>query len=99
MASSLTIKWCQKNLNQYSQAVYDVLTTEHPDLQMEVSDCLEVCSLCIDVPFAFRNGALISARDARGLYKKLKQGMSFLTEAPLPGTYAAVAAVNGTDNK
>jgi uncharacterized protein YuzB (UPF0349 family) len=87
VASSLQVKWCQKNLKHFSQAVYDVFSESYPDVPMEVSECLDVCGLCTDVPFAFRNGAIVSARDALGLYKKLENGMSFLTEEPLPGTY------------
>lgn len=89
MASSMNIKWCKKNLEHYSQAVYDLLKEEYPDLEMGVEDCLDVCGLCTDVPFAMRNNAIVAARDARGLYIKLKKGMAFLTEEALPGTYTA----------
>lgn len=87
------MKWCKKNLEHYSQSVFDLLKEEYPDLEMEIADCVDACGLCTDVPFALRNNAIVSARDARGLYVKLKQGMSFLTEPALPGTYDAVMAV------
>jgi uncharacterized protein YuzB (UPF0349 family) len=90
LASSMSLKWCKKNLQKYSQPVYELLQEENPDLNMEVEDCVDCCGLCTDVPFALRNNAIISARDARGLYVKLKQGTSFMTKPPLPGTYAAV---------
>jgi uncharacterized protein YuzB (UPF0349 family) len=88
----MSLKWCKKNLEKYSQSVYDLLREEYADIDMEVEDCVDCCGLCTDVPFAIRNNAVISARDARGLYVKLKQGTSFMTKPPLPGTYAAVMA-------
>lgn len=97
MASSMGLKWCKKNLEHFSQPVYDMLREEYPDLPMEVADCVDVCGLCTDVPFALRNNAIVCARDARGLYVKLKQGMSFMTEPALPGTYAAVVAQAATE--
>lgn len=96
MASSLSLKWCKKNLDHYSQTVYDLIKQEYPDIQMEVVDCVDLCGLCTDVPFALRNNAVVSARDARGLYVKLKQGMEFLIAPPLPGTYAAAERVKQT---
>jgi len=89
----MSLKWCKKNLEHYSQSVFDLLEAEYPELEMEIADCVDMCGLCTDVPFALRNNAVIGARDARGLYAKLKQGMSFLTAEALPGTYAAVVAV------
>jgi uncharacterized protein YuzB (UPF0349 family) len=88
----MNLKWCKKNLEKYSQAVYDLLREEYPDIEMEVADCVDCCNLCTDVPFALRNNAVVSARDPRGLYIKLKQGMSFLSKPALPGTYAAATA-------
>jgi uncharacterized protein YuzB (UPF0349 family) len=88
----MKLKWCKKNLDKYSQAVFDLLREEHPDIEMEVADCVDCCGLCTDVPFALRNNAVVSARDPRGLYVKLKEGMSFLSKPPLPGTYAAAMA-------
>jgi uncharacterized protein YuzB (UPF0349 family) len=88
----MSMKWCKKNLEHYSQAVYDLLKEEYPGVEMEIADCVDVCGLCTDVPFALRNNAIVSARDARGLYVKLKQGMSFLSRPALPGTYEAVMA-------
>lgn len=99
MASSMSLKWCKKNLEHYSQAVYDLIAEEYPDIEMEVADCVDVCGLCTDVPFAMRNGAIVSARDARGLYAKLKQGMSWMEREALPGTYAAVAATAASETK
>jgi len=88
MASSMSIKWCKKNLEKFSQKVYDMLKEEYPDVEMTVEDCLDNCDLCKDVPFVLRNNAIVAARDARGLYMKLKKGMSF-TEEALPGTFRA----------
>lgn len=92
MASTMSIKWCKKNLQHHSQAVHDALQEEFPDVEMEVVDCVDHCGLCTDVPFAMRNNAVIGGRDARGLYMKMKQGMQFMSKPPLPGTYAAVMA-------
>lgn len=92
--ASLSLKWCRRNLERQSQAVLDLLHEEYPDVEMEVVDCVgkEHCGLCTDVPFAMRNGAFINARDARGLYARLKQGMDFAQKPVLPGTYADVMA-------
>ncbi len=87
MASSMSLKWCKKNLEKFSQPVYDALKEEYPDLEMEVADCTDHCGLCTDVPFAVRNNAVVAARDPRGLYRKLKRGMTFLSEPALPGTF------------
>ena len=95
----MSLKWCKKNLQKYSQSVYELLQEEYPGIDMEVEDCVDCCGLCTDVPFALRNNALISARDARGLYVKLKQGTSFMTKPPLPGTYAAVMMDARTSSK
>lgn len=94
----MSLKWCKKNLEHYSQSVYDLFQSEYPELEMEIVDCVDMCGLCTDVPFALRNNAVVGARDARGLYAKLKQGMSFLTEPVLPGTYAAGLIAQATDN-
>jgi uncharacterized protein YuzB (UPF0349 family) len=90
VASSMNIKWCKKNLEHFSQAVHDMLKAEYPDIEMEVQECVDLCGLCTDVPFALRNNGVVGARDARGLYVKLKHGFEFLTKEPLPGTYAAI---------
>lgn len=92
LTSSMSLKWCRKNLEKHSQAVFDLIREEYPDVEMEVSDCVDCSGLCTDVPFVLRNNAIVSARDPRGLYVKLQKGMSFLTKPPLPGTYAAVMA-------
>jgi uncharacterized protein YuzB (UPF0349 family) len=92
MGSSVQIKWCKKNLERFSQPVYDLLQQEHADIEMSTADCLDVCGLCCDVPFAIRNTGVVAARDPRGLYVKLKRGTTVLTEPPLPGTYRAVMA-------
>ncbi|MBX5436170.1 MAG: DUF1450 domain-containing protein [Alicyclobacillaceae bacterium] len=92
LPTSLSLKWCRKNLEHHSQDVYDMLREEYPDVPMEVADCVDHCGLCTDVPFALRNDAIVAARDPRGLYVKLKKGMEFLSAPPLPGTYAAVVA-------
>ncbi|RIV17335.1 DUF1450 domain-containing protein [Alicyclobacillaceae bacterium I2511] len=91
-SSSMSLKWCKKNLDLYSQRVYDLLKEEYPEVQMEVVECADVCAICSDVPFVLRNNAVIAAKDARGLYRKLKKGMSFLEKPALPGTYADVVA-------
>ena len=91
-SSSMSLKWCKKNLDLYSQRVYDLLKEEYPDIQMEVVECADVCAICSDVPFVLRNNAVIAARDAQGLYMKLKKGMSFIEKSALPGTYADVVA-------
>lgn len=99
-SSSMSIKWCKKNLEHYSQNVYDLLHEEFPDVEMEIVDCVDHCGLCTDVPFAMRNNAVVGARDPRGLYMKLRQGMEFMNKAPLPGTYGAVVsagAESGTE--
>lgn len=96
MASSMSIKWCKKNLEHYSQRVYDALREEYSDVEMEVVDCVDHCGLCTDVPFAMRNNAIVGGRDARGLYMKLRQGMEFMHKPALPGTYAAVTAAAGS---
>ncbi|MDQ0188460.1 YuzB family protein [Alicyclobacillus cycloheptanicus] len=95
MATTMSVKWCKKNLEHYSQHVYEMLKEEYPDVPMEVADCVDHCGLCTDVPFAMRNNAVIGGRDPRGLYMKLKQGMAFLSKPALPGTYAAVTAEAG----
>lgn len=97
MASSMSIKWCRKNLEHYSQKVYDTLREEYPDVEMEVVDCVDHCGLCTDVPFAMRNNAVVGARDPRGLYMKLRQGMEFMHKPALPGTYTAVMAAGATE--
>lgn len=93
----MSIKWCKKNLEHYSQSVYDMLREEFPDVEMEVVDCVDHCGLCTDVPFAMRNNAVVGARDPRGLYMKLRQGMEFMNKTPLPGTYGAVVTA-GADS-
>ncbi|QQE76890.1 DUF1450 domain-containing protein [Alicyclobacillus sp. SO9] len=98
MASSMSMKWCKKNLEHHSQSVYDLLKEEYPDVEMKVEDCVDVCGLCTDVPFVLRNNAIIAARDPRGLYIKLKQGMAFLEEETLPGTYAAAQDAAAEDS-
>ena len=86
MSSSLSIVFCKKNLELYSQSVYDALKETYPDAQIEVKDCVDMCGTCTDIPFAIRNNALIGGRDPQGLYRKLERGMSFLSSPTLPGT-------------
>jgi len=83
VASSLSLKFCRKNLEKYSQRVYDVLTQKYPDVKIEVEDCVDICGLCTDVPFALRNGAIVGGRNERDLYLKLERGMEFLQKPPL----------------
>ncbi len=92
MTPTVNVKWCKKNLEHHSQAVYDLLSSAHPEFEMTVEECTETCGLCTDVPFAIRNNAVIVARDARGLYAKLAQGTSFIEKPALPGTYTDVMA-------
>ena len=86
LPSSFNIVFCQKNLQLYSQSVYDLLKQQYPDVVIEVKDCVDKCGMCTDVPFAIRDNALVGGRDARGLYRKLERGMQFLARPPLPGT-------------
>ncbi len=86
MPSSVNLQFCKKNLELYSQSVYAALRENYPELKIEVKDCVDMCGMCTDVPFAMRNGALIGARDPMGLYRKLERGMNFMTAQPLPGT-------------
>ena len=99
MANSMSLKWCKKNLERYSQAVYDLIVQEHPEIECEVVDCADKCSLCTDVPFAIRNNAVVAGRDARGLYVKLQRGFGFETKPVLPGTYedAVTKAASGEE--
>ncbi|MCY0894266.1 MAG: DUF1450 domain-containing protein [Acidibacillus sp.] len=86
MPSSVNLSFCKKNLELYSQSVYDALRENYPEVDIEVKDCVDTCGMCTDVPFALRNGALIGGRDPMGLYRKLERGMQFLNQPPLPGT-------------
>ncbi len=86
MPASYNIVFCQKNLDLYSQSVYDLLKQQYPDVDIQVKDCVDKCGMCTDVPFALRDNALVGGRDARGLYRKLERGMQFLSRPPLPGT-------------
>lgn len=92
MANSMNLKWCKKNLEKYSQAVYDLIVQEHPEVECEIVDCADKCALCTDVPFAVRNNATVAARDARGLYMKLERGFGFVSKPILPGTYEDAAS-------
>jgi len=73
--------FCQKNLEKFSQRVYDAYTSKYPDEKVDIKDCAgkDLCSLCFDVPFVIRNGAIVHARDERDLYFKLVSGAEFLT--------------------
>ena len=81
MASSVKLVFCQKNLEKFSQRVYDAYTSKYPDEKVDIKDCAgkDLCSLCFDVPFAIRNGAIVHARDERDLYFKLVSGAEFLS--------------------
>lgn len=85
MASSVKMVFCQKNLEKFSQRVYDAYTSKYPDEKVEIKDCAgkDLCSLCFDVPFVIRNGAIVHARDERDLYFKLTSGAEFLTGVQL----------------
>jgi uncharacterized protein YuzB (UPF0349 family) len=99
MANSMSLKWCKKNLQLHSQAVYDLITKEHPEVESEVVDCTDTCALCTDVPFAIRNNAIVHARDPRGLYMKLERGFGFESKPVLPGTYEDSAAKAAEEEK
>lgn len=80
--SSLSLKFCKKNLELHSQSVYDALKERYPDEKIEVVDCVgtQFCSTCSDVPFVLRNNAVVGGRTARDLYYKLERGMGFLNK-------------------
>lgn len=99
MASSMSLKWCKKNLTKHSNAVKDAISQEHKDFECEVSECVDFCGLCTDVPFALRNGSIVAARDARGLYVKLERGFGFLSKPALPGTYAYRQEVTASEEE
>lgn len=89
MPAMITIAFCKKNLELYSQSVYDLLTSVYadtPDVEIVVQDCLDRCGMCTDVPFAMRDNALVGGRDPRDLYRKLERGMEVLRHRSLPGT-------------
>ncbi|MBX6394249.1 MAG: DUF1450 domain-containing protein [Alicyclobacillaceae bacterium] len=89
--NSLSLKFCKKNLDK-SGDVMRALQEKYPDLRVEVVDCLNVCGLCTDVPFALRNNAIVHGRNPKDLYMKLERGMQpLLRTVPLPGTAAAMA--------
>jgi uncharacterized protein YuzB (UPF0349 family) len=88
---SLSLKFCAKNLPKSEKAL-EAIRQKYPDLNVEVADCLDVCGLCFDVPFALRNNAIVGARNDRELFLKLEKGMEpLLRQTPLPGTAAANA--------
>ncbi len=95
--STLSFVFCKKNLELYTQPVYDLLKQEYPDLAIEVKDCVgaEHCGLCADVPFVMRNNAVVAGRDPRDLYDKLARGLEYLTKDPLPGTITYPSEVQG----
>lgn len=78
--SSLSLKFCKKNLDLYSQSVYDALKDRYPNEKIEIVDCAgeHLCGLCTDVPFAIRNNAVVGGKTARDLFYKLERGMEFL---------------------
>lgn len=82
--SSLSLKFCKKNLERHSQSVYDKLKEQFPDEKIEVVDCAgkEICGFCTDVPFAIRNNALVGGRNERDLFYKLTRGMEFIQKLP-----------------
>ncbi len=84
--STLNFVFCKKNLELYSQSVYDRLTQEYPDVAIEVKDCVDHCGTCSDIPFVIRNNSVIGGRDPRDLYQKLARGLEYLNKDPLPGT-------------
>lgn len=79
--SSLSLKFCKKNLELYSQSVYDALKERYPAEKIEIVDCAgeHLCGLCSDVPFAVRNNAVVGGKTAKDLFYKLERGMEFLS--------------------
>ncbi len=82
MASTLSFVFCKKNLELHSQAVYDLLKEQYPNVSIEVKDCVDKCGLCTDVPFVLRNNAVVAGRDQRDLYNKLEKGLKYLSAKP-----------------
>lgn len=80
MASTLSFVFCQKNLSNHSQAVYDLLQQEHPEVSVEIKDCVDKCGLCTDVPFVIRNNSVVAGRDPRDLYVKIEKGLTYLKD-------------------
>ncbi len=86
--STLSFVFCKKNLELYSQSVYDLLKQEYPDVSIEVKDCVgtDHCGTCADIPFVIRNNSVVGGRDPRDLYQKLSRGLEYLKKDPIPGT-------------
>lgn len=82
--SSLKLQFCKRNMELYSQTVYDYLKEKYPNEKIDVVDCAgtEICAFCTDVPFAVRNNALVGAKTAIDLLYKLERGMEFLENLP-----------------
>ena len=95
--STLSFVFCKKNLDLYTQPVYDLLKQEYPELSIEVKDCVDHCGTCADIPFVLRNNSVIGARDPRDLYVKLTRGLEYLKKDPLPGTIAYRNEVHTTN--
>lgn len=85
MPSSIKWVFCKRNLELHTQKVYDALVSKYPDEKFEIKDCpsKDLCSLCADVPFVLRNGAIVNAKDAKDLYFKLDSSLKFLTTEPI----------------
>ena len=88
--SSLSLTFCKKNLELYSQPVLDALQENYPDIKIEIKDCVDLCGTCTDIPFALRYGALVGGKDPLDLYRKLLKGRTFLDNPKLPGTAGCV---------
>jgi len=86
LATPVQLTFCKKNLELYSQSVYEAIVSEYPHVPVELKDCADHCAMCTDVPFALRNSSLVGGRDPRDLYRKLVRGMQFLERPKVPGT-------------
>jgi uncharacterized protein YuzB (UPF0349 family) len=76
-----SIKWvfCKQNIERHQAEAFEAFKSKYPDEKIEVKECAgaDLCSLCRDVPFCVRNGAIVHAGTERDLYWKLDSGMEF----------------------
>jgi len=94
-----SIKWvfCKRNIDLHMPKAFEAFKSKYPDEKIDVKDCAgkDLCSLCLDVPFAIRNGAIVHAGTERDLYWKLDQGMEFLRAERLVKLPEAPPAAEG----
>ncbi|MGZ4135274.1 MAG: DUF1450 domain-containing protein, partial [Tumebacillaceae bacterium] len=81
MASSVKFVFCKQNIEKFQKRAFEAFTSKYPDEKIDIKECAgtDLCSLCMDVPFAMRNGAIVHAKVEQDLYCKLDSGMEFLT--------------------